>query len=50
MPRRKIIRNRENVLLYLDRKRSYLVKAEKGKNFHTHKGIVEFDDFLGEEF
>jgi tRNA (adenine57-N1/adenine58-N1)-methyltransferase len=50
MPRRKIIKNGENVLLHLDRKRSYLIKVEKGKNFHTHKGIVEFDDFLGEEF
>lgn len=50
MPRRKIIRDKGKVLLYLDRKRSYLVKAEKGKNFHTHKGIVEFDDFLGKEY
>lgn len=38
------------VLLYLKQHKTYLVKAEAGKNFHTHKGIVKFDDFIGKNY
>ncbi len=35
------------VLLYLDQRRTYLVRAEAGKTFHTHKGFIKFDDVIG---
>jgi len=38
------------VLLYLGRRKTYLVKVEKGKSFHTHKGFIEFDDVIGKEY
>ncbi|MEM4713753.1 MAG: hypothetical protein QXQ61_04300, partial [Candidatus Bathyarchaeia archaeon] len=38
------------VLLYLDQKRTYLVKVEAGKTFHTHKGFIRFDDLIGKEY
>jgi len=38
------------VLLYLGRRKTYLVKAEKGKTFHTHRGFIEFDDLIGKEY
>jgi tRNA (adenine57-N1/adenine58-N1)-methyltransferase len=38
------------VLLYLNQRRTYLVKAEKGKAFHTRKGFVKFDDVIGKEY
>ncbi len=44
------IREGEDVLLYLDRKRTYLVKAEKGKSFHTHKGFIQLDELIGKEY
>lgn len=44
------IKNGDDVLLYLDRKRTYLVKVEKEKSFHTHKGFVQLDELVGEEF
>lgn len=40
----------DNVLLYLDRKRTYLVKVEKGKSFHTHKGFIELQGLIGKEY
>jgi tRNA (adenine57-N1/adenine58-N1)-methyltransferase len=40
----------DHVLLYLDSKRTYLVKVEAGKTFHTHKGFVKFDDLIGREY
>ncbi|MEM1673249.1 MAG: tRNA (adenine-N1)-methyltransferase [Candidatus Bathyarchaeia archaeon] len=44
------IREGDYVLLYLDNKRTYLIRAERGKVFHTHKGVVKIDDFIGREF
>ncbi|MFQ6068098.1 MAG: tRNA (adenine-N1)-methyltransferase [Candidatus Bathyarchaeia archaeon] len=50
MSQRLIIREGSNVLLYLNKKHSYLVKAEKGQSFHTHKGYVKFDDVIGKKY
>lgn len=44
------IREGDYVLLYLSRRKTYLVKAEKGKTFHTHKGFIKFDDIIGKEY
>ena len=40
----------EYVLLSLGPRKSYLVKAEQGKSFHTHKGIIKFDDIIGKDY
>jgi tRNA (adenine57-N1/adenine58-N1)-methyltransferase len=40
----------DDVLLYLDRKRTYLVKVEKGKSFHTHKGFVQLGELVGKQY
>jgi tRNA (adenine57-N1/adenine58-N1)-methyltransferase len=45
-----IIREDDYVLLVLDDKRRWIVKAKAGGSLHTHKGIVKFDDLLGQEF
>lgn len=39
-----------DVLLFLDSKRTYLVKARKGESFHTHKGYIGFDDLIGRRY
>ena len=44
------IREGDYVLLYLGQRKTYLVKVEKGKTFHTHKGFVEFDGLIGKEY
>ena len=44
------IREDDYVLLYLDQRKTYLVKVERGKTFHTHKGFVEFDNLIGKEY
>lgn len=38
------------ILLYLSPRKTYMVKAEKGKTFHTHKGFVKFDNIIGNEW
>jgi len=38
------------ILLYLKYHKTYMVKAEAGKSFHTHKGIVKFDDLIGKDY
>ncbi len=50
MPKGRIIEEGDIVLLYLDKKRSYLVKTEKSKDFHTHKGFIQFDQVIGKKF
>jgi tRNA (adenine57-N1/adenine58-N1)-methyltransferase len=45
-----IIKEEDDVLLYLNRKRTYLVRVEKGKSFHTHKGFIQFDDLIGKQY
>ena len=39
-----------HILLYLSQRKTYLVKVEAGKTFHTHKGFIKFDDLIGKEY
>jgi len=38
------------VLLYLNQRKTYLVRVEAGKTFHTHKGFIKFDDVIGKDY
>jgi tRNA (adenine57-N1/adenine58-N1)-methyltransferase len=38
------------VILYLDLRRTYMVKMEAGKTFHTHKGFMKLDELIGKDF
>ncbi len=37
-------------LIYLDARRTYMLKVEPGQTFHTHKGFIKFDELIGKEF
>lgn len=45
-----IIGEGSNVLLYLDRKRTYLTKVKEGKTLHTHKGFINLSDLINKEY
>jgi tRNA (adenine57-N1/adenine58-N1)-methyltransferase len=38
------------ILLYLSQRKTYLIKIEAGKSFHTHKGFIKFDDLIGKDY
>jgi len=38
------------VLLYLNDRKSWILKVEKGKKFHTHKGIVDLEELIGKPY
>jgi len=38
------------VILYLSQRKTYMVKVEAGKTFHTHKGFIKFDDLIGKDY
>ena len=38
------------VILCLEPRRTYMVKVEAGKTFHTHKGYIKLDDLVGKNF
>jgi tRNA (adenine57-N1/adenine58-N1)-methyltransferase len=44
------IREGDDLLLFLDRKRTFLVKVKKDESFHTHKGYVGFNDVIGRPY
>ena len=37
-------------LLSLTGRKTYLIRVENGKSFHTHKGYIKFDDLIGKEY
>jgi len=45
-----LIAEGSDVYLYLDRRRTYLVKVEAEKSFHTHKGFIQLGDLIGKEY
>ena len=48
--RNEYISEGDDVLIFLDLKRTYLVKEKRGETFHTHKGFVQFDEILGKKY
>lgn len=40
----------DDILLYLNPRTTYLVRVEKGRSFHTHKGFVQLDGLIGKEY
>jgi tRNA (adenine57-N1/adenine58-N1)-methyltransferase len=38
------------ILLYVGPRKTYLVKAEASKSFHTHKGFVNLNDIVGKAY
>ena len=37
----------DDVLLYLDQERTYQVRVESGREFHTHKGFIKLEELVG---
>jgi len=44
------IQDGDYVLIYLDARRTYMIKIQAGQTFHTHKGYLKLDDLIGKEF
>ena len=40
----------DNVLIYLDARRTYMIKIQAGQTFHTHKGYLKLDELIGKEY
>ncbi len=45
-----IIKENDLIFLILDEKRRWLIQVKSGEKFHSHKGIIEFDDVIGKVF
>lgn len=46
----RVITNGEEILLYMNERKSWIVKAEEGKKFHCHRGIVDLGDIVGKPY
>ncbi len=45
-----IIQEDDDVLFYLDIKRTYLIKVRRHESLHTHKGVIKFEDVIGKTY
>ena len=45
-----LIKEGDYVLLYLDRRRTYLVRIEREKDFHTHKGFIRLENLIEKNY
>ncbi|MFW9881062.1 MAG: tRNA (adenine-N1)-methyltransferase, partial [Candidatus Thorarchaeota archaeon] len=45
-----IIKENDLIFLILDETRRWLVQVKSNDNFHTHRGIIEFNDIIGKNF
>ncbi|MBD3212700.1 MAG: methyltransferase domain-containing protein [Candidatus Lokiarchaeota archaeon] len=45
-----IIQNGDFVFIVLDPRRRWLAQAKSGEEFHTHRGIIYFDDIIGKSY
>ena len=45
-----IIKENDLIFLILDTRRRWLIQVKSGRDFHTHKGIIEFDDIIGKKY
>jgi len=45
-----IIEENDLIFLILDHRRRWILPVKSGDTFHTHKGIIEFDDIIGQKF
>ena len=44
------IREGNHILLFWDQRRQWLLEVDKGRQFHTHKGIVKLADVVGKRY
>jgi len=45
-----MIKNGDFVFIVLDERRRWLTQAKSGQEFHTHKGLIHFDDIIGKSY
>ncbi len=45
-----IIKENDLIFLILDNRRRWLIQVKFGEEFHTHKGIIEYNDLIGKPF
>ena len=45
-----LIQDNDLIFLILDERRRWLMEVKPGGTFHTHRGIIEFNDIIGKRF
>ncbi|KKN64815.1 hypothetical protein LCGC14_0488030 [marine sediment metagenome] len=45
-----LIKENDLIFLILDHRRRWLIPVKSGGSFHTHKGIIEFNDIIGQNY
>ena len=44
------VKEGDHIIIFLNKRKNWLVKAEQGKSFHTHRGLLNLDSIIGLEY
>lgn len=44
------VKENDLIFLILDGKRRWLVQVRAGESFHSHRGLIEYDDIIGKDY
>jgi tRNA (adenine57-N1/adenine58-N1)-methyltransferase len=50
LPSNNIVKEGDYLLLYLNRRKKWIIKAKRGEHFHTHRGLLDLDSIIGIEY
>jgi tRNA A58 N-methylase Trm61 len=50
LPTANLVKEGDYTLIFLNKRKNWLIKVERGKQFHTHRGIVDIDSIIGLEY
>ncbi len=50
MPSNNLIKEGDYILIFLNKSKNWLIKVKPGEQFHTHRGILNIDSFIGLEY
>lgn len=50
MENKEVVKENDLIFLILDHRRRWLLQARPGEDFHTHKGVIKFDDIIGKQY
>lgn len=50
MPSTNLVKEEDYIIIFLNSRKNWLIKAKQGEKFHTHRGIISLDSIIGSEY
>lgn len=50
LPSNNLVKEEDYIIIFLNSRKNWLIKAKQGEKFHTHRGIITLDSIIGSEY